>query len=147
MKKQYLLYGLPVRIELGDGMVHIVNDPSLRRVVVGRPFQATSALVGGIRADYQATFNKELAIADDSFIVEIWGHLYCDYLLLKYSKLLKVILVFGLYNRLYRSCRVIDCGEDGKDPNRWLWDKLVVFQTMLGRRLSKIGLSSRFTEG
>lgn len=141
-----MLYGLPVRIEIGDGMVHIVNDLSLRRVVVGQPLAATSALVGRIRADYQTTFDKELAITDDSFIVEIWGHLYCDYLLLKYSKILKVILMFGLYNRLYRSCRVIDCGEEGKDPNRWLFDKLVAFRIVLGRRLANIGLS-RFTEG
>lgn len=141
-----MLYGLPVRVEIGDGMVHIVNAPSLRRVVVEQPSVATAALVDRIRVDYEATFDKELAIADDSFIVEIWGHLYCDYLLLKYNKILKVVLVFGLYDRLYRSCRVIDCGEDGKDPNRWLWDKLVVFRTALGRRLRNIRLS-RFTEG
>lgn len=141
-----MLYGLPVRVEIKDGMVHIVNDPSLRRVVVEQPSVATAALVDEIRADYKATFDKGLAIADNSFIVEIWGHLYCDYLLLKYTKMLKVILIFGLYDRLYRSCRVIDCGEGGKDPNRWLWDKLVVFRAMLGRRLRNIRLS-RFTEG
>src|SRR5690606_64513 len=117
MEKQYLLSGLPVRVEIAVGLVRIVNDRSLRRVVVEQPCSATMALVGRIQADYETTFDMELGITDDSFVVEIWGHLYCDYLLLKYKRILKVILVFGLYERFRQSCKVIDCGEPEKDPN------------------------------
>lgn len=146
MEKQYLLDGLPVQVTFVDGLVSIVNDLPFKRAVIGRPEGNTTALVAKIKSDYKASFGNGLAIGDDSFVVEILGHLYFDYLLLRYKSLLKFICIFGLYDRFCRSCRVIDCGERGKDPNRWLWNKLVPFQKPLAGRLGNVRLS-RFTEG
>lgn len=146
MEKQYTLGGFPVHVALKEGLVHIVNDGRFRQALVGRSERTTSILVALIKADHEVTFGRDLDIGDDSFAVEIWGHLYADYLLRKYSRLLRHVLVFGLYGRFRRSCEVIDCGERGKDPNRWLWNILMPFRKMLARRLDNIPLS-RFTEG
>ncbi|MFB2120096.1 hypothetical protein [Parapedobacter sp. 2B3] len=146
MEKQYLLDGLPVQVTFADGLVRIVNDQPFKQAVTGQPEGNTTALVAKIKSDYKASFGNGLAIGDDSFVMEILGHLYFDYLLLRYKSLLRFICVFGLYDRFCRSCRVIDCGERGKDPNRWLWNKLVPFQKLLARRLGNVRLS-RFTEG
>ncbi|WP_262246656.1 hypothetical protein [Parapedobacter soli] len=146
LEKQYTPGGLPIRVEIADGMVRIVSDRPLKQTVVAQPEAATSTLIAEIKADYKVAFGKHIDIQDDSFIVEIWGHLYADYLLLKYSKILRYIFMFGLYARFRRSCETIDCGEYEKDPNRWLWNKLVPFRQLLARRLGNIP-SSRFSEG
>lgn len=140
MEKQYTLDGLSVHVAMEEGLVRIDNDASLRRALVKQPEAATRLLVAGIKADHEAAFGTALAIRNDSFIVEIWGHLYFDHLLLKHRRILKIILAFGLYNRFMRSCAVIDCGERGKDPNRWLWDRLVPLRHMMGKRLASIRL-------
>jgi hypothetical protein len=139
MEKQYVLDGLHVRVGIEEGLVRIINDSALRRLLLSQPEATTPALVSRIKADYKATQGKALLITDDSFTVEIWGHLYFDYFLLKHSVLLKTILFFGLYNRLCRSCEVFDCGERGKDPNRHFWDRLAPHRNKIARWLPKIG--------
>jgi len=146
MEKQYLFDGLMVQVTLVDGLVRIVNDLPFKQAIVRQPEGNTTALVAKIKSDYEAFFGNGLAIDNDSFVVEILGHLYFDYLLLRYRRVLRPICIFGLYDRFCRSCSVIDCGERGKDPNRWLWNKLVPFQKPLAGRLGNVRLS-RFTEG
>src|SRR3546814_12751164 len=121
MEKRYILGGRPVRVEIGVGLVRIVNDLPFRAAVVEQPEVTTTALVAGIKADYKVAVGRELAIRDEPFIVEIWGHLYFHYILLKYSKILKVIFIFGLYDKFCHSCVIIDCGENGKDHYQWIW--------------------------
>jgi len=137
MEKQYEIGGLPIQVEMEEGLVRIANDPSLRRAVGDQPEATTSALMSLIKADHEAAYGKALAITDDSFAVEIWGHLCLDYFLLKYKVILKVVLRFGLYDRLCRSCEVIDCGERGKDPNRRIWDALAPLRKRMARRVPR----------
>src|SRR5690606_34975860 len=99
VEKQYTFGDLPVRVEITDGLVRIVNDRPFKQAVVTQPEAVTSALVDGVKADYKLTFGRDLNIYDESFIVEIWGHLYGDYLLVRYRRALKIILIFGLYDR------------------------------------------------
>ena len=141
MERQYRFDGLSVRVEVMEGLVRIVNDLPLKQALDKHLQATTASLVTQVKADYEGAFGRALAISDESFIAEIWGHLYADYLLLKYSKLLKCILRFGLYDRFMRSCEVIDCGEHGKDPNRWLWNQLAPFRKTLRRRLTNLQLS------
>lgn len=138
--------GVPVLIDFDEGLVGIINDEVFRRVVTGRPETVTKALFDQVQAHHQRAFGRAFEVRFDSFVVEIWGHLYAQYLLLKYRSVLKVVLLFGLYDRFYRSCEVIDCGERGRDPNRWVWDILVLFRKMLGRQLTKIR-RSQYMEG
>lgn len=141
MEKQYFLEGVSVRVKIREGLVCIFNDQALKQAIAIHPEALTRALVKQIKTDYKARYGRDLAIPDDSFTVEIWGHLYADYFLLKYSGLMKSILPFGLYNRLRRSCEVIDCGEHGKDPNRWLWNTAAPCRRVLAKLLANARLS------
>ncbi|MGV3763791.1 hypothetical protein [Parapedobacter sp.] len=146
MEKLCMVEGVPIRIDIEEGLVRITNDPSFRRTALGRAETPMGTLFDRVQVNHQQVFGRELTLDKESFIVEIWGHLYVHHLLLKYKRILKVVLVFGLYDRFFRSCEVIDCGERDKDPNRWLWDMLVPFRKILGRQLAKVRLC-RFTEG
>ncbi len=137
MEKEYVLFGWFAKVNIQEGLVGIVNDRSLRRMVGPQPELAAVSLVDLIKADYAAIYGTALLIADDSFIVEIWGHLYFDYFLLKYKTVLRFILLFGLYDRLCRSCEVIDCGERGKDPNRRVWDAIARYRRCLANWLPR----------
>lgn len=142
MKKHYLLHGFTVEVIIEEGLIRVNNDSQLKRAIESGLEKNTASLVDWIKADHLACFNKVLNIGDRSLIVEIWGHLYFEYFLFKYSKLLRIILTFGLYKRFRRSCVVIDCGEHGKDPNRRFWDFVAPLQNWLGKWLSNIRLST-----
>lgn len=136
MEKMYVLQGYPLTVYFDEGLVRIVNDTSFKRFAVQEPLASARLLVSGIQSDYLSMFGERLRIADDSLAVEIMGHLYAEYYLLRYNRLLSFILPKSLYKRLRRSCEVIDCGEWEKDGNRWIWDRLVPIRGWLGRRLA-----------
>jgi len=140
MKRQYTLYNQPVEVDLEEGLVRISNNGCLARLMVTQHERSTASLVDLIQADHLAQYGRGLEISTDSLVMEIWGHIYFGYILLKYKKLMRFIFLFGLYNRFLRSCVVIDCGEQGKDPNRKLWDLLTPFRNWVGRRLAKADL-------
>jgi len=137
MNKTYLLYGYAIAVVIDKGLVRITNDEALKSVAAVQPLVFAERLVDLIQADYRGAYGETLAIGRLSLIVEIVGHLYVEYCLLKYSMLFRIIFPFGLYNRFRRSCEVIDCGERRRDPNRWFWDRLVPLRGWLGKRLAK----------
>lgn len=137
MDKTYVLYSYAITAVIDKGLVRITNDNALKSVAAVQPLAFAERLIDLIQADYRRAYGKALAIDPLSFIVEIWGHMYFEYCLLEYSMLFRILFPFGLYNRFLRSCKVIDCGEWGRDPNRWLWDRLVPLRSWLGRRLAK----------
>lgn len=141
MEKRYDLYGFPVTVAFGAGLVRIHNDRFLKQAVDSDPVQSVAKLVQWVKADHAAYTGQDLAIGDDSVAVEIWGHLYFEYFLLKYRRLLRIILFFGLYGRLCRSCVVIDCGERGKDPNRRFWDYLARHRGRMAKWVTQSGPS------
>ncbi len=137
MKKRYTLNGNQVEVFFNEGLIGITNDAALKRLVQANPEESVELLVRQINKDYRVYHGRALAITDDSFIVEIWGHIYFEHFLLKYRKLLQSILFFGLYQRLCKSCEVIDCGEKGKDPNRKVWDILSRYKKQFAKWLPK----------
>lgn len=140
LDKRYDVFGFPVTVAFEAGLVRIRNDRFLRQSVDRHPERSVDALVRSVKADYAANAGRELAIGDDSFVVEIWGHLYADHFLVKYRRVLRIVFPFGLYGRFRRSCAVIDCGERGKDPNRRLWDYLARYRGLMARWATRIVL-------
>lgn len=138
MKQRYEVEGYWVTVDLNQGLVRITNDNAFKHAVAIHPIQSVISLIDSIQAGYSTLYGTALAIGQDSFAVEIWGHLYFEYFLLKYNKLLRIIFLFGLYNRFLNSCQVFDCGEQGKDPNRWLWDWLARYRRKIETWLPKI---------
>jgi hypothetical protein len=145
MKLRYEIDGHEVIVNIHEQLVCITNDDAFKNAIASRPVHSVAFLINSLRADYARIYGSVLAIGDDSFAVEIWGHLYAEYCLLKYKTVLRFVFPFGLYNRFLRSCRVFDCGARGKDPNRWVWDILARYRHKIEGWLPKIGswLASR----
>ncbi|MFC3197469.1 hypothetical protein ACFOET_07575 [Parapedobacter deserti] len=138
MRKSYKLQDCSIEVGIKEGLIQITSDKCFRLAISRAPEQIASLLVGQVKADYYLHFGKALQVGDDSLIVEIWGHIYFEYFLQKYGRFLRIIFFGALYNRLCRSCEVIDCGEREKDPNRRIWDKLGPHRKRIARWLPKI---------
>ncbi len=132
MQKTIRLEGRELTVIFGQSVVRIENNEELLTYIGGNPRTRTQQLVEAIQEIYSENYGSRLAITDNSFIVEIWGHTYFEYSMLRNERLGRFLFPFGLYRRLVDSCKVIDCGEAHIDGNRWLWDLLSVFVPLIG---------------
>jgi hypothetical protein len=138
-EKQYIIAGQRLLVHFELQLVRIVNSDALKLAIASNPESVTAELITSIQNDYYAYQGKRLAITYPSFTVEIWGHLYFEQLLLKYGSFFRFVLRRRFFDRLRRSCEVIDCGEAEKDPNRRVWDLLGWSRRFMIRRLRSNG--------
>lgn len=132
-----------ITLSYGSGIIHIINNIDLWRFFDADVVIRTQWLINAIQQDYLALFGKPLEIRNRSFAVEIWGHLYAEYYLLKISRFFGKIAPKKLQYLIQRSAS-IDCGEKNIDNNRFLWDFLalgyIFFVYILPRNISSEGL-------
>ncbi len=133
MQKTIRLEGRELIVIFGQGVVRIENNEELLVYIGESPYVHTKQLVEAIQAIYSQSYGSRLGITGSSFIIEIWGHTYFEYTMLRNERLGRFLFPFGLYKRLVDSCKVIDCGEASIDGNRWLWDVLSVFVPLVSR--------------
>ncbi len=81
-------------------------------------------LIALIQAQYQEIFGKQLQISDDSFVAEIWGHLFAYRIAIWVKKNLQFKPLQKLAKFVAYRSGIIDCGERQADSNRWIWDFL-----------------------
>lgn len=112
--------------------VHIHNDEPLWQLLGRDPEENTERLAEEILAVYETQYHRKLEIAPDSFIVEIWGHVYADQFADYIARLTDLNLVRKLLYPVQKYCAVIDCGEKGHDTNRWFWDLLAPLKATIG---------------
>jgi len=124
MEKEYVLNGFIIKVNMEEGIVRIGNDTQLWGMLNNNRLVNSRLLVQQIADDYAACFGKPLEISAESLIVEIWGHVYIDYFSRSLNDWLKLQPVAALAEKIAGYCSVIDCGESGKDSNRFVWDML-----------------------
>ncbi len=124
MEKIYDLEGSKIRIDLKDGLIRVYSDAELWLFLTATHGIRFELLVNTIKTSYLLEFGKVLNIANDSLIVEILVHIYCDYLGLGFNRIVKVIWIQKIVNKLLERAAVVDCGEKALDSNRWIWDSL-----------------------
>ncbi|MBZ4189654.1 hypothetical protein [Niabella beijingensis] len=127
---QIILSGVTVDIELHA--VHIHNDEALWQLLRRDPERHTELLAEEILRAYEAQYHRKLEIAPDSFVVEIWGHIYIEQFAGYIARLTDLKLVRKLLYPVQKYCAVIDCGEKEHDTNRWFWDLLAPFKATIG---------------
>lgn len=107
------------------GKVHLDNDRDLRNAISDKLDNA-EVIARQIRRDYREERGTALDISTDSLTWEIIGHIYPGEIA---KSLKKVDFIFpsdirnGL-DEIIKKTETIDMGEEGKDENRWLWDKM-----------------------
>src|SRR5690606_19294664 len=86
MKKQMLIDGHQLPVILRRNVVSIDNNPVLWSFINQNPLRNTQKLIDYIQADYQKIFGEKFPLSDNSFIMEIWGHMYFESFLVNYKK-------------------------------------------------------------
>lgn len=124
MDRIYELADCEVKVRLEPGLIRVYSNAELWRFIDGKANARFELMVNSIKADYAAQFGKALAISNNSLIVEILVHVYCDYLGLSFNRLVQIKWIQALVNKLLKRAEIVDCGEKGVDSNRWVWDLL-----------------------
>lgn len=107
------------------------------------PGNGSIPLAEHILKTYESYFHKPLEITLHSLAVEILGHVYAD----KFGASLNHIsehfsgeqmnLLHNLAEKLLERTSVIDCGEKSVDNNRFVWDFLEPFHSLIYLLLGK----------
>ena len=131
MKHVFTLNGYDIEVFFEEHSVHITNNQELWQLVGANPEASTTALVRLIFTEFDRLYGREFNIHPDSLIVEVWGHVYFEYIALILDNLIKMNLVTQVMDKLISYCEVIDCGEKGYDNNRSFWDMLAPFTSLI----------------
>jgi len=124
MDKVYELAGYHIKVGIEPQLIRVYSNASLWAYLDGKANTRFELMVDTIKADYAQHFGKELAISNDSLIVEILVHVYCDYLGLSFNRIVRIKWIQNLVKKLLTRAEVVDCGEKSVDSNRWVWDLL-----------------------
>ncbi|WP_316845106.1 hypothetical protein [Pedobacter psychrodurus] len=124
MDKVYELEEHKIKVGLEPQLIRVYSNAELWDYLDGKANDRFELMVNTIKADYAQQFGKTLAISNDSLIVEILVHVYCDFLGLSFNRIVKIKWIQALVKRLLKRAEVVDCGEKSVDSNRWVWDLL-----------------------
>jgi hypothetical protein len=124
--------GRTLRVCIQQHITRITNDKELTALLAHDTEAATGELITAIKARYQEEFGKELKVSDKSMAVEIWAHVYVE----KFAKAIASLKVIRkLADAIIRRCEIIDIGEWGHDQNRFVWNALSIFKTVIAALL------------
>ncbi|UKT65337.1 hypothetical protein [Pedobacter mucosus] len=137
MEKIYDLEGFRIKVVLENGLIRVFSDAELWRFLNGKANVRFELLVNTVKTAYLLEFDKALSIENDSLLVEILVHVYCDYLGLRFNQVIKIKWITKLVNKLLIRAEIVDCGEKSLDGNRWFWDLLAGLKTFFIRIFPK----------
>lgn len=134
MDWETVFHGVGVRYE--EKIVRVRANEALMRYLA-EPGRGAMTLAEHIAARYRERMGCALEITERSLAVEILAHAYCDALLLRAAKLAQK-LPESLGARLAKTALhlqqhtdIIDIGERSVDSNRWLFDDLAPFYSVI----------------
>ncbi|MFW0715388.1 hypothetical protein [Pedobacter sp. N23S346] len=137
MEKIYNFDNIKIKVGLEPNLVRVYSDKALWTFLNTDAESGFELLVETIKNEYVTIFGKALNITNDSLIVEILVHVYCDYLGLRFNQIVKIKFIQNLVNKLLERTEVVDCGERSVDGNRWVWDLLARYKRPFLRILPK----------
>lgn len=128
-----------VRIGMDPHWAHITNDIYLKSYL-SKWGHGTGSLAKDILSRYKTHYGYVLDISEDSLVVEILAHYYCDGILKLGSAAFvtaglpgaaAALLIQGVRALASSHLTVIDCGESSVDGNRHIWDELQSFRGII----------------
>ncbi|MFC3563405.1 hypothetical protein [Pedobacter jamesrossensis] len=137
MDKIYELENCKIKVKLEEGIIRLKSDNGLWRYLDGGAKTRTFQLIKVIKEDYKSEFDKPLNIHNESLMVEIWAHVYCDYYGLLFHRNIKIKWIQNILMKGIERAAIIDCGERELDSNRWIWDFLSNFKSPISWVLPK----------
>ena len=117
-------------------VVRVRTDRALMAYLAG-PGRGAEELAEHVAARYQEKLGCALEITGRSLAVELLAHAYCDALLLRMEQVAERLpgslgaRLVQAAARLQKHTDVIDMGERSVDSNRWLFDDLAPFYSVI----------------
>ncbi|MBC6109388.1 hypothetical protein ACFOG5_03820 [Pedobacter fastidiosus] len=137
MNKVYELENCKIKVHLEPKLIRVYSNAELWRFFDGKLNSRFNLLTETIKTNYRNHFGVDLNITNDSLIVEIVVHVYCDYIGLGFNRFIKIRWIQKLVGKLLKRAEIVDCGEKGVDSNRWLWDFLSKYKAQILKLLPK----------
>jgi len=138
LEKTYNLNGCKLVVSFEKQLIRIASPQALQEFLSQDIELRSKILVNYIKQDYLNFIGKELAISNNSIIIEIWGHVYASYLAKSVKKLIRLKLIQPTLNLIIERSDTIDCGEKEVDSNRWIWDLLTNFKWMILKLMPRV---------
>lgn len=114
-----------------------MNDDELKALLNHDLITETAHLVREMKKVHHAAYGIPLQITDRSIEMEIWGHLYCEYIFYDIYRRIPWKPLGRLYRFVKYHCTVIDIGESSRDSNRFVWDLLSVGRKLIAMLLKR----------
>ncbi len=137
MNTTLTIRGKKISIALVQHAVRITTDDELTNLLALDTEAATAELVAAIKTAYKNLFNTEFAVSDSSMIVEIWGHVYADQFANWIKEISDINFIDKIADKVIYHAEYIDIGESGHDNNRFVWDGLAAFKSVIAALLPK----------
>jgi hypothetical protein len=102
-----------ITVNFEEKWAHILNDDALKAFYNEYEQAGIARLSLDILINYKEIFKKPLYITPQSLMVEIIAHLDVESIASKFPI---------VKNYVTSHTKIIDCGEEDVDNNRWLWD-------------------------
>ena len=110
-EKNYELSGHKLLVIFDEKLIRIKKPRALQKFLSSDIDNRSEVLVNYINQDYFLLMGKELAITNDSLIIEIWGHVYASYFARAMKNLIKLKLIEKAADFIITRSDTIDCGE------------------------------------
>ena len=131
MEKHYELNGCKLGVLFEQKLIRIEGSKALQQFLSKDIEARSEVLTNMIKMDYLQHFDREIAISNDSMIVEIWGHVYASYFAKAMKNLIHLKIIDEAADFILQRSNTIDCGESELDDNRKFWDILAGFKGVI----------------
>ncbi|MGY3052136.1 hypothetical protein ACVWYG_000323 [Pedobacter sp. UYEF25] len=120
-----------LKIGLEPGLIKLYSNSALWTYLKGKDPDRLLFLIDEIKRRYEEKYQKPLHIGDSSLLVEILIHVYCHNVGLCILPFVKINFFRTVLEKLIERASIVDCGEFKSDTNRWFWDLLGPFKTIV----------------
>lgn len=132
-----------ISIQYQKGSVQLLCDSTLKKYLLQKG-NGSLALAEHILSSYESTYHCPLQIGQHSLALEILGHAYTD-TLTKAVLSAKAFIPAAIYSqlepelkKLKEQTEIIDCKEKSENNNRFLWDTLDKYHTIIYKLLGDL---------
>jgi len=123
LKRTYQVQQYAIDVFFTPGTWNIPNTADLAALMENDP-QSFYALYELLQSEHQHLFGRKMNIERESFVVELWAHLFVEKFLRIGRKYARFDSFEKLIDQVLKRTAMIDCGEEDNDHNRKLWDLL-----------------------
>jgi hypothetical protein len=131
MNTSVLVHGKEITLQLKQYAIRIFNNEALSAMLEQNAETATEELITCVKEEYFKLFNSDFKVSNASMAIEIWAHVYAE----KFAEAVKdfyfINFIDKIAEKILHHAEIIDIGEQGHDENRFVWNSLAGFKSVI----------------